>query len=306
MIPNIIAMFYRWTGYATVLVELLAFCPAALADAVPHHMSGPYVYYSTDMSLVEVWLGQVWYRTDDEFGIGAIDPKTTKFIPGEPVARVKIPRAYINVADPYSSNASHPALRYNVLPERIFSPQLTLSMTYPEELPYSVVYETWPKHKPDFSMPRMGIGVAGLQGVEKQTRAMLIVATIRAVASDARAPDRPFKPDQFMPRAGDYEGFSFHTNLPTNWQFYFDDGPDEIRRISCTASVEKSKPDFFCQYNVPLNSRLYAELTFLDFRFHGGREFARERIRAFKKFACPIFQCDEKALRAAEIRGSAK
>jgi hypothetical protein len=283
------------------------------ADTVPHLMRGSYVYYSTDMSPVEVWLGQVWYRTEDEFGIGMIDSDTTVFIPQNPVVRAKLPRAYINMAEPYSQTATHSAARLDVLPDRILTPAITLTMTYPEGLPYSVVYETWPEHKPDFSNPALGTGVAQWQGIEEQTRAILTKATPPSQELEppaipgrfnVREHEYVFKTDGFTQEAGGYEGFSLHLGLPTNWQYCLDDGPDEIRRISCTASVAKSRPNFFCQYDVPINSRLYAELTFLDFRFHGGSEFARERIRAFKKFACPIFQCDERALKAADIKGS--
>jgi hypothetical protein len=258
------------------------------------------------MSLIEVWLGHVWYRTEDEFGIGTIDPKTTEFIPSEPIARVMIPRAYVSIVDSYSQNANHPALRYDVLPDRILSPALTLTLTYPEGLPHSVVYETWPQHKPDFSLPGMGVGVADWQGSDKQMRAMLIKAFVRVLDEDVRKFEFYLKPDKFMPKAGEYEGFSYHSRPSVYRQYYFGDGPDEIRRISCTATVEKSRPNHFCQYYLPLNSKIHAELTVLDFRFHSGREFARERIRLFKKVMCPVFQCDEKALKTAEIRGSAK
>jgi len=86
-------------------------------------------------------------------------------------------------------------------------------------------------------------------------------------------------------------------------EWFFDDGSDDIRAIECYPNLPSRGNIFYCSYYFALNSKLRVELKFIDFRLNGGREFARERVRAFKKAMCPVFHCDEEALRAATIKG---
>lgn len=275
------------------------------ADTVPGSYSAPWAYYSTDMSPVEVNFANFKFDSiEGRYRTGHLDPVTKEFVEGPPIATVILPRAYINVFHPYSSkNKTRPDFQVEVLPDRVFGDDLTITMTYPDGLPYSVVYQNWPAHKPDMSLLGVGIGVANWGGKKDQIRALHIEANFLANPFSKARSSALFEPSKITDKPiGEYDGFKAYQSVGTIRK-YFDNSADDIRYISCYGAQEKVPSVYYCTYSFALNSALIVNLKFLDFRVHGGREFARERIRAFKKVMCPIFQCDDKALQAAETRG---
>jgi hypothetical protein len=280
----------------------------AFAENVPGSFNAPWAYYSTDMNPVEISFASFFYDSVNNKNItGHLDPVTKNFVEGSPIATAVIPRAYITAFQPYSSNRTPiPGFQFDTLPDKIIGHDLTITMTYPKGLPYSIVYEAWPEHKPDMSLPGLGLGASKLTDKKQQMRVLFIQARIFAMAFDDARTSLLFDP-KFNIGAGkrieDREGFQDYLQPPSSWESYFDNGADEIRQVDCIATTERALPDHFCSYSFPLNSKLVAKLDFIDFRLNGGREFARDRIRAFKKVMCPVFHCDEKALRAAEVKG---
>jgi hypothetical protein len=296
-------------GIFLASVGLMSGCASfALADNIPGSFDAPWAYYSTDMSPIEVNFAAFFYDgVNNRNMTGHFDPVTKNFVEGSAVATAIIPRAYITAFQPYSSNRTPiPGFQFDTLPDNIVGHDLIITMTYPKGLPYSIVYETWPDHKPDMGLFGMGVGASKLASKKEQARALFMQATVFATPLNDARKSMLFDP-KFTIGAGkrieDREGFQDYLQPPSSWESYFDNGADEIRKIDCVDPTERALPDNFCSYTFPLNSKLVAKLDFIDFRLNGGREFARDRIRAFKKVMCPVFHCDEKALRAAEVKG---
>jgi hypothetical protein len=293
---------------AVLICSLSATGLFAFADSVPGSFNGSWVFYSTDMRPVEVSFASIF--ADDAtstYKTGHLDPKTKLFVEGAPIASVVIPRSYITSFEPYANAKTwHPDFQVKILPDKIIGQNLVVTMAYPNGLPYSVVYETWPKEKPNMNSPSVGVGASELMSKNDQIRALFVQATISAMPFEDARTSQLFDP-KFNIGAGkkieNSEGFENYLLLPSSWESYFDNGSDEIRKIDCLSPVKDAQPDQFCEYSFPINSKLIGKLVFIDFRLHGGRNFARERIRMFKKVMCPIFHCDGKALRAADVKG---
>ena len=283
----------------------------AFADDIPDSNSGPYVYSSLDMRKIEVNIVSL-YKYDDVTGkmlIGKIDEEQ-KFVEGPPVLTTMIPRAFVNICEPYSTHAIDPNFRVDVLPAKIFCSYLTMNLLYPTGIPYTVAYERvnkdWDQTKPNPTTPFFGKGFDELQFPSQQLRALHMGVEIQPYLKNRNLEAWDNSGEvKWLTKIESFEGFSVFTDNVSSWRFYYDNGPDEIRKIDCLSSTEKSNPIFYCTAEFPLNESLMARLTFLDFRIHGGRDFARERIRAFKKAFCPMLKCDDKAINAAKIGDTA-
>jgi hypothetical protein len=289
---------------ALALLFSIIDCRVCLADNIPDSYSGPWAYFSTDMSPVEVNIAKIFYDHNTEtYRTGTlVDPDSPRFVEGPPIVKATIPRAYINVFGDYSSRALSPEFRHDNIPDKAFGESLVMMMTYPDGLPYSIAWSSWDDRKPDMSQPGMGAQANMLQSKKDILRATRIKAQVRYSAPfDAR--------DRVLVTIGSghtltstvHDGFQVYSHKSLPEQAYVDDGPDEIRLIRCLSPIEKSVPSFFCTYYVPLNDKLLVELDFLDFRLNGGRKFARDRVRLFKKIMCPKLQCDAKAIEAARV-----
>lgn len=287
------------------IAALALFVRAAAADYVPYSVSAPFKYFSTDMTPIEVSLGIPQY--DEASGtIKSVRRDPVKgFVDGSPVSIVSIPRAYIMSAESYSSSRKAlPGFRHDILPDKIVTDHLVLAVAYPDGTPLSVSYGAFNSKKPDLSL--LGRDIDKISK-DKQARAIVLLADISVSPnnnmrdSDVLA-QKIFGGSEYV---GMYEGFKQYRsrNNIDRSQYFYDVGTDDIIAVRCYGNPESAFPGFYCAYRFPLNESIMVSMDFLDFRFHGGRVFARERIRAFKKFACPIFHCDEKALKAAETKG---
>lgn len=268
------------------MVLALAFCSGS---ETPHHIPGfgsaPFYYYSTDLSPIDISFGR------DRPGSIEIDPWEDKLT-------ITLPRAYIVYANGYSSKARK-GPTYKTLPQRLRTNHVQLLLTYPDGKPYSITQSKSGVEKPDPTAWGMGKDIATWPP-RRQSRAAAIKADIHLSNTDMR---KKFGPNRYQTYLGERDGFRRFSGLGGgSMEYLYDDGPDDIRRVACTRELEKSNPVFFCTYTIVLNKNLWAELQFIDFRLHGGRPFARERIRVFKKAICPIVQCDELALQSAEVR----
>lgn len=221
---------------------------------------------------------------------------------GPPEISVTIPRAYITLATPYSQKAKSNSHKFAVLPDRIVSPELHIDLTYPDGYPYTVMLENWDKLKPDPTLKGMGKGVESWSKKD-QIRATVQSAVVSLVSegNDSRLNLEKLESLPGYKPLPEYEGFRHFARASKEW--FFDDGSDDIRAIECYPNPPSGGNIFYCSYYFALNSKLRVELEFIDFRQNGGREFVRERVRAFKNVMCPVFHCDEGALRAAKIEG---
>jgi hypothetical protein len=72
----------------------------------------------------------------------------------------------------------------------------------------------------------------------------------------------------------------------TAWRTYFlpTSDHDNFDLISCYDSPAKSF--FFCTYSVRVNEMVWLSVSFVDFRFHGGRKFANDYMRLILQKYC--------------------
>ncbi len=285
------------------LAALALFMPPAAADYVPYFVSAPFNYFSTDMRPIEVSLGIPQYDKASGTVKSVRRNSAKELVDGPPISVVHIPRAYIMFANTYSSSRrALSGFRHEILPDRIVSDHLTLAVAYPDGSPLSVSYGAFHRNKPNLKL--LGRDIDKIRK-DEQARAIVLLANIYVSQNNNMRNTEVLSYKVFggPEYVGMYEGFKHYRGSGTSQSFY-DLGSDDIVAIRCYGNMEIAPPGVYCSYRFPLNSSIEVEMHFLDFRIHGGRAFARDRVRAFKKFACPIFHCDEKALRAAEVKGS--
>lgn len=283
----------------TLALGLLISAAMVQADEIPGFGGAPFYYYSTDTRPVEVVFAQIRYNNETQtYKFGHTDPATGKFLEGVPIAVATLPRAYINRLSPYTSESdvSHEDFSQEILPDKIVGNNLMMTMTYPDGLPYSTVYDTWPVHRPSAETGLVN-GEYALRKKRDEIRSLILRVNIRANPQGGSRESGLFEP-KALEFLGTFQGFRKYKYKIGSFEIYLANDADEIRRIQCSRGGTALQ---FCEYQVPLNPHLTAVLNFVDFRLHGGRAFARQRIRAFKRIMCPVFKCDQRALRAAEI-----
>ena len=244
-------------------LALLGHPGEAAADKIPGMGSARYYYFTEKMDPIRVTFSTMRY-----------DEPVPK-----PLTTIEIPRAYIYFTPHYGQD------EYETLPEEIKVSQLGILLTYPDGLPYSAAIRKY----------RIAHGGSpGLAG--KKLRQVLIKAQIHATAkrtnnlSYLRPRDEREPGFKSVGDLGVYEGMRRFSHAGSG-EVYFGDADDEIPRIECRRAPEDAHARFFCTHYTVLNDRLIAKVQFVDFRANGGIEFVRERMRAFKRIVCPIFEC---------------
>jgi hypothetical protein len=252
------------------------------------------------------------------FASQEVTPVTINFVsmdkPREVLMQVALPRAYVVSFDPYQTVGSSPDHTVQKLPDILYgdgpltllylhgpgTPLVTVAsreidkITGPEDSSFGKNYAV----QPGSMKLRYLTGIAQLhfysdQQVSRGDRKLRqTYPCVDTVLCSYRRGDE----------IGSYEGFKVYKPKPGSYHYYVDNGPDEIREIQCSGTLAQSRPQFYCYYRFPLNDHLFAELEFIDFRLHGGREFARQRIRAFKDKFCSYLHCDDRALAAAGLK----
>jgi len=287
--------------WAVVAVFVAAFTYAIAPSSATQL---PFQYRSKDMSQIEVNLGVVRLdKSGRKLLIGHLDPKTKDFVESGPTRTIKIPRAYINSALPYTRKFiwGNPAAGHNYLPDKLFANSLRLLLSYPDGIPYTILS----RQMPDMTQPLTG-NTKFATSAHDQKRLLQIHAAIR-VLPNGLAHKTGYR------SSGHYPGSRFDKGVVGNFRRYVSSGKEylyddqakqDVFRISCGLN-EKSRPLKFCEYSLALNANISVVLTFVDYRFHGGIPFVRERVRVFKKVMCPIFECDvaDPALRGAAFIG---
>ena len=296
------------TGEYGKLMCLAIIAFLGLAVLPSHATQLPSQYRSKDMSEVEVNLGVVRLdKTGRKLLIGHLHPKTKDFVESGPTRTIRIPRAYINSALPYTKKYEwgNPAAGHGQLPDKLFANSLTLYLSYPDGIPHTIFTANWRRQKPDMTQPLIGSTDLTKSDAD-QKRLLQIKARIRP-SPNGQAHRTGFR------RSGHYPGSQFDKGLEGNFRryessgrvnLYDDQGTHDVFQISCNM-IERSRPLHFCDYTLALNSHIRVVLTFVDYRFHGGLPFVRDRVRVFKKAMCPIFECDiaDPALRGAAFIG---
>jgi hypothetical protein len=308
--------------YLSFLVSAFIITNDAEADYIPNAIAGPFIYSSTDLTEIEVNLVYDFKYQDgepvlDETGEPVVGQQVgDKFITKPPAFSTKLPRAQVNYCNPYSSRAvssyfdTGGFFKNGALPNRIYCKQFSMYYLYTDGTPITIAHATpldslksrWPKPAP----ASFGKDFDQLQNKWDMLRYLSMVAIIHANGFDSRDGVYLWDTKRLIKDApnttiGDYEGFLSFVSGASDTPEYFDDGADEIRYVSCASSIEKSHPGFYCTVYFPISRGAFVELSFVDFRLHGGRQFLRERVRSFKRLFCEQLKCDQQSINAAKV-----
>jgi hypothetical protein len=206
----------------------------------------PFDFYSLDLTPIEVTLRN--------FNDPDAQHKTI----------LRIPRAYILFAHNYDAG------KVSQLPDVIETDELQILLTYPDGRPLSVQ-----AHE-----------IAAERHIDEKTaidslRLKEYSATVHYVPPGAHYEDglrRDFGLTKVIDR---YQGLA-HARSGLD-DYLGEPGVDTFVYLSC--SLERN-PEFFCAASVRVGPTLTARVSFADFRLHGGRAYANERIRKFREIVC--------------------
>ena len=234
------------------------------ADRIPGTaFMGPNVYYTDAMDPIQVLF---WGKIENR-------EKT----PPDSIAT--LPRAYIFAAPGYSKE------EYNELPRRLEVDKLYVMFSYPDGVPYK---ESYSKKK----------NLVEFQG--NTIREYVITHYIAIMHQTVNSIEQLWflLPEEYRPESEirtneryiyNFDGFK---GYESGGSFYYYGNIDsDVRKIKCLRAPELAHPGSFCTYTTIINERMYVEVDFVDFRLHGGAEFAEERIRVFKEILCRHVSC---------------
>ena len=88
----------------------------------------------------------------------------------------------------------------------------------------------------------------------------------------------------FLVPEGAFEGLPQHKTNSSSYPYFIGQANDEFFYANCRGP--DTHPIFFCKYWMNLTEGVVAEAMFVDFRLHGGREFANRRLRFAREVAC--------------------
>jgi hypothetical protein len=231
------------------------------------------------------------YAGDQYFYTQETEPIIVNFVSGskgslrvetavkEPViARGAISEAYVFSAPPYDRSYA------GRIPPEIWTSRLGLMLTVPRGEPYSV------------SVARLSAQkhVNAEQAGRELRHSNVTVHVYPSLPGGATVdPPRTGTSQDMGPRLGEtadgLEIYGFNANGPLA---FLDPGNPAVRKIICLLNVERSRPEHYCSYEIVLADNLLAEASFVDFRLHGGRDFARQRIAEVRAKLCEFFACD--------------
>jgi hypothetical protein len=261
------------------LIGLCLAAPEARSDYVPGQGSRDFWYWSYDTAPIEIFLG----GNKREGWTGAQGHT------------INLPRAMVY----YASGYTQP--QYRRLPDRIETHLTMISLTYPDGAPLSIALAeaAW----------RTGKSEATLVGTEDFRRrtysANLFHSEFGVVDEEmvAKPWRRPISRNSYVP-AGEFDGLAvFSVERNPAALFYVGSRQDEFYFARCFRVV---RPTYWCSYQVRISENVRANVSFADLRVNGGRAFANERVRAFRRALCRYMECEIIASDGSLIRGEQK
>ena len=216
---------------------------------------------------------------------------------------IRIPRAYIWSAMPFSKDKRSNFHYAKDLSEPIVTGQLHIKATLPDMAPLSVTWNNWDTNKIDLGPLDVSIQRVR-QSKREDIRKLSMEAIIRATAHGVDAREVMRKIAEIRKRANpvdSYLGYELFNSGGSAYYYISENDRGETSIIQCWDRPQKASKTKYCTHSFRLNDKLIAELSFIDFRANGGIDFMRRRIRAFKEKFCPIFNCDLQARNAPEL-----
>jgi hypothetical protein len=258
---------------ASLLVCIACIAPACSDNKIVQvpgtAYSGDQYYFTRDMAPVAVHFIR---------GRGGAIQVTTAS--DEPiVATGEVPRGYIFFASPYDRSTAQS------LPNEIWTSNLGLILTVPTGEPYSIAVE---RVSAERSISQDSAG----EELRLSTAVIHVRPALPEFISDplllrVRRADHREKPYGETEDGMQIYGFSRTGPLT-----HLDTGNPAVRRVGCSTDPERSHPEYYCDYEIILADDLFAQASFVDFRLHGGRRFARQRVAEIRQTLCQFFPCD--------------
>ena len=235
----------------------------ARADKVPA-LGRPWdsYYFSRDMGPVTVH----FVRNE-----GSLTPETARRQPV--IATASIPRAYIYFASPFRQPD------YPILPDEIWVSQLKIILVDQQGEAYSVV---WNRLRAEGVLQYDANSQLRPLLAKVQLNATIREFTTTYTSYEAAAP-------RIESTMDGVEEYRYGSSGP--YFFRIPENPS-LRIINCYHDLERTHPSHFCSYGIRLSKDFYAEASFVDFRHHGGADFANERIANIREVLCGFLTCD--------------
>lgn len=200
-------------------------------------------------------------------------------IGAEETVSLIIPRAYIVFASGYTQR------EYDELPTAINSRQAKAAITYEQPIwsdegrPYTVVFD----ELFEANRREKKVAVALIRPRSAFVGMFYSGSSFDGLARSPLAESHGFP----APSIDGLKAIKLGSNSP-GVIYFSPDNEDEFVEARCS---EKAKKGDFCQYVFLLCRRLLrVNADFLDFRFHGGRTYANEQVRALKRTIRPWIQ----------------
>lgn len=174
---------------------------------------------------------------------------------------LEVPRAWIRFASGYDP------LKLEQLPDQVETNALKLSLSEPNGLPLSIRAQEFTRaHN------------VSLSEALKQLRSDTYLVSFFKI--DPRTTTEAWKSRLTDRHMGELDGLPYDRRRGT---YLSRPDKDEFAEINCTGGPNLIT---YCDYDVRISPDLMATLTFLDFRFHGGTEYANRRIRSALTVLC--------------------
>ena len=209
--------------------------------------------------------------------------------------RTTLPRDILSICFPYSRRGDGP-FKVESLPDEVFCNKIGFAIYYDDGKP---AWRYKSREERDAVRNRTSDPSVFGKVPSAEFRRTIDVGRFSKVTADVFpiGPGWPTKPKPLAvdkgQKIGEYEGFDVYEFGPSLYRSYVDfNSGDGIFYVECPAPIEKSHPEFYCKASVKLNDQIGAELSFIDFRLHGGRAFLRERIAAWKSHMCEALHCN--------------
>ena len=176
---------------------------------------------------------------------------------------LNIPRAAIVFANNY-----HPR-KQPKLPDAIETDHIQIALAYPDGKPLIT-----------YALEMAAAQHINIYEAMKRARSDEFVAQIYYSAPDNPWEARVRESQAALLKVKDtYEGM---LHAPADY-YIGEAGVDEFVEIYC---YPEATPIYFCGTKMRVSPSITAEVSFVDFRFHGGRAYVNERARKFREAVC--------------------
>ena len=180
------------------------------------------------------------------------------------LAKLVAPRSYIVTAPNVRRQGRNP------LPASITTDSITIAFTDPDG-------QSWNDSVSDHA-EKMGLSLEAAAG---QLRPQQYIVRLNGVANPNRRNASQASIASFERQQDRLEGL-IHYKI-TSSDIYVGDASDAFESINC---MNRLNPIYFCTYTIDISDRIVAVASFVDFRMHGGRDYANRRARFIRDVIC--------------------